>query len=698
MFNACRRGTASLCRVARVSATNSGLVARTSIFSSLSATSAKSAIPSRFFHITPTALERGGYYRDGPEVQIEESDIIIARENDVQVITKFQDLADQGHVHHHVITEITKGMGHTTMTEVQSQTINETLKGTDVIAQARTGTGKTLGFLIPVVQNIIKDSPELAEAPKRYNDRARASDIRAIIISPTRELAEQIAVEAKKITRGTSIKVQVAVGGSNKRMMLSQMQREGCHLLVATPGRLNDLLTDPYSRVAAPRLKAIVLDEADRLLDQGFSKDIEDIIALLPDRNEVDRQTLLFSATVPREVMRLVRATLKHDFQFVQTVKADEAPTHEKIPQKIVVANNFENLAPALVELCTKEIKKCEEDETKPKFKAIVYLSSTANVHLYARILENLRSSEEGARHPLYPARIMEMHGKLTQQQRTRVSDNFRKATSAILVSSDVTARGMDFPNVTHVVQVGLPPNKDQYIHRVGRTGRGDKTGEGYIMITDLELPEARKMLRGLPITPDKEIQTAKVDMTKDAQLPADVAATLIQTGDATKKVSRYDKLSAFMASIGTLQPIGGKQDIIDSLYQWARYGWGFDSPPAISHGLAAKMGFSRVRGLVTGHEPALDEAPREERPQFGSRGFGGRGGDRGGGRAFGGRGGDRGDRGFGGDRGDRGFGGRGGDRGFGGRGGDRGFGGRGGDRGFGGRDGGRPAREEASF
>ena len=108
----------------------SGLVARTSIFSSTSATAAKTAIPARFFHISPTAFERGNYYSKGPE--IEESDIIIARENDVQVITKFQDLADQGHVHHHVITEITKGMGHTTMTDVQSQTINETLKGTDV--------------------------------------------------------------------------------------------------------------------------------------------------------------------------------------------------------------------------------------------------------------------------------------------------------------------------------------------------------------------------------------------------------------------------------------------------------------------------------------------------------------------------------------------------------------------------------------
>lgn len=130
MFNACRRGTASLCRVARVSSTT-GLVSRSSIFSANSITASKTAIPARFLHITPTVLG-SGYFRNGPKIEIEEQDIIIARENDVQVITKFQELAEHGHVHHHVITEITRGMGHTTMTEVQQQTIHETLKGTDM--------------------------------------------------------------------------------------------------------------------------------------------------------------------------------------------------------------------------------------------------------------------------------------------------------------------------------------------------------------------------------------------------------------------------------------------------------------------------------------------------------------------------------------------------------------------------------------
>ncbi|KFZ11155.1 hypothetical protein V502_07712 [Pseudogymnoascus sp. VKM F-4520 (FW-2644)] len=678
------RGAASLCRVAQSSSRSALPFSRTSVFASKSIQIPKTAIAARFLHAQPSTQ----YFHNDQEQVYDPKDDIIARSNeDVEIITKFQDLADKGLVHPAIIKEITDTMGHETMTDVQTLTIAETLKGTDVIAQARTGTGKTLGFLIPVLQNILKASPELAGQGQRFrSSRSTASDIRAIVMSPTRELAEQLAVEAQKLCRGTDIKVQVAVGGSNKRAMLNQMQRQGCHLLVATPGRLNDLLTDPYSKVSAPNLKAVVLDEADRLLDQGFSKDIEAILDLLPNRSITDRQTLLFSATVPREVMSLVRSTLKPDFQFVQTVKSDEAPTHERIPQHVVSCKGFENVAPALVEICTKEIAKVAQDPSQPPFKAIVYLPSTANVTLYAGILESLSVSDNAlyGTHPLHPAEVSAMHGKLTQQQRTRVSDRFRRAKSAIMVSSDVTARGMDFPGVTHVIQIGVPPNRDQYIHRVGRTGRGDKSGTGYALFTDLEMNQARRILKGLPIKPDTTIETARIDMTKDAQLSADSAQILVQVGEATKRVSRYDKIAAFQAALGSLQSITDKQGLIDSLYQWTRYGWGFDSPPSIGHGLASKLGLSRVRGLVSGHNSIDDETPPRDMG-FGGRsgGFGGRGGGGGfGGRSSGGRGGGGG---FGGRDGGRSFGGRDGGRSFGGR-----DGGRDGGRSFGGRDGGR--------
>lgn len=434
-------------------------------------------------------------------------------------------------------------------------------------------------------------------------ERARASDIRGIIISPTRELAEQIAVEAQRLTKSTGIKVQVAVGGNSKSFMLRKMQAEGCHLLVATPGRLNDLLNDPRSRVSAPNLSTLVLDEADRLLDSGFRIEIEDIMRKLPDIREKDRQTLLFSATIPKEVMGLVRSTLKPGFQFVQTIQEGEAPTHEKVLQKLVKVPGLENLMPTLLELCKREIEKtAQSSETTMPFKAIVYFTSTANVELAADIFKNLRSPQNGSswsHHPLWPAEISEMHGKLAQSRREYVSERFRRAKSAILFSSDVTARGMDFPNVTHVIQVGLPPNSDQYIHRIGRTGRGDKPGEGWLIISEVEHHGARALRRKFPLAVDKSLQAASVDMTQDAQLSADLASTLSQVADATKRVDRELKLAAYMTGLSvTIMNGVDRQDCLDSCNQWTRFGWGWEAPPSISPSLASKLGLSRLEGI----------------------------------------------------------------------------------------------------
>jgi len=383
---------------------------------------------------------------------------------------------------------------------------------------------------------------------------------------------------------------------------------------------------------------------------------------------------MLFSATIPREVMGLVRRTLKPDFEFVQTVQEGEQATHEKIPQKIVACKGMENLMPALVELAKREIENASSSSAagvKP-FKAIVYFSSTANVELASQIFENLKGSSGGlfGRHPLAPAEISQMHGKLSQQQRTRISERFRRAKSAILFSTDVTARGMDFPGVTHVVQVGLPPNKEQYVHRIGRTGRGDNLGEGWILLPTLEMREARRNLRGLPLVPDTTLHSAEVDMTQDAQLPADVAATLSQVADAIKMVGRGSKTAAFQAALGTLQTIPDKQGIIDMLNQWTRFGWGWEMPPTISRTLASKLGLLRVRGVNIGAREDFDDEPSSSNRGSSVGGFGGaRGGFRGG---FGHSDGDRGGRSFGGgnrDRGDRGgYGGRsdfGNDRGF---------------------------------
>lgn len=523
------------------------------------------------------------------------------------------------------------------------------------LAQARTGTGKTLAFLIPTLQNIINYDPSLEQQGRRGS----STDIRAIIISPTRELAEQIAVEAKKLTRNTGVIVQTAVGGSSKAAGLRAIKMRGCHILVGTPGRLNDLLSDPYSQVRAPNLSALVLDEADRLLDQGFAPEIRSIQDLLPRRSEVDRQTLLYSATVPQEVMQIVRQTMKRNFKIVRTVQEGEAQTHERVAQKLVHVGGSENLMPALVELCQRELS----HEGGRPFKAIVYFGATAEVSLAAAIMRNLKSSGTSMfhEHPLSPAKIIEMHAKLTQDQRTHAANAFRKATSAIMLSSDVTARGMDFPNVTHVLQMGLPPSEEQYVHRIGRTARAGQEGEGWLFINDLETREARFKLKGMPLQPDKSLETAKVDMSREAQLPEHAAATLTQVGEATRMAPRALKVAAYMANLGLYNWVPDKQKVVDTMNNRARFGWGMEKPPNVSPGLAVKLGLRRVQGLEIGLE---EREPREDRGGFGGgRSFGGPrregfGGGRGGG-FDGGRGGYSNDR--GGSSSNGGFGGRGG-------------------------------------
>ena len=528
-----------------------------------------------------------------------------------------------------------------------------------------------MAFLIPVIQNIINYDPRL-EKRSRLGRSGSSTDIRAIIISPTRELAEQIAVEARKATKDTGIIVQTAVGGSAKASGLRKIKMEGCHILVGTPGRLQDILSDPYSQVRAPNLSAFVLDEADRLLDQGFEPDIQAIQDMLPSRREVDRQTLLFSATVPREVMNIVRGVMKPDFKFVRTVQEGEQQTHERVPQKFVNVGGMENYMPALVELCKREM---EADPDRP-FKAIVYFSATAEVALACSMLNNLRDPGQSIfhQHPLHPLRIIEMHAKLSQEGRTRAANSFRRAQSAIMISSDVTARGMDFPNVTHVIQIGLPPSEEQYVHRIGRTARGDKTGEGWLLVSDLETREMRKRLRTMPLTMDNTLETAKVDMSKDAQLPEHVAKVLTQVGNAAKMVPRELKAAAYRADLG-VHAWADAQRLIDALNDRAKYGWGMESPPLVSPGLAQKLGFGRVRGINLGHEPEEDSG-RGGRSSFG-------GGDRRGGYGDGGRS-------FSGG-GDRGGYSRGRDSGFGE--GDRGSYSRGRNSGFGEGRGGRPSR-----
>jgi ATP-dependent RNA helicase MSS116, mitochondrial len=451
------------------------------------------------------------------------------------------------------------------------------------LAQARTGTGKTIAFLLPVLQRIIDSEPAL----EKKSSNAKV-DIRAVIVSPTRELAEQIAQEAWKLTRNTGIQVQTAVGGTGKFIGLRRIFLEGCHILVATPGRLKDLLSDPTTDIRTPNLTAFVLDEADRLLDDGFAPDIQKIESILRVQQLGDRQTLMFSATMNQDIVeQVVRPLMKRGFEFVQTIPRGEKPTHEKVPQKVAMLNGLENIMPALFELIDTESKK------DPDFKAIVFFNTTSETALAAAVY-NRSDLRRQLNIPGY-----EVHSRLSQIQRTRATSNFRAQKNAILICSDVAARGMDFPGVTHVIQVGVPKDRDTYIHRLGRTGRAEKSGEGWLLVSKPEFLEMTFMLEGLPITKDPSLTSARVDMTKESQVPEQVAQYLGDAVGTAKRIEYEKKREAYRAGIGGFAWLKPKRLMVDMLNRRAIYGWGMEEQPPISRTLASKLGLTMIEGLI---------------------------------------------------------------------------------------------------
>ncbi|KAF8253036.1 DEAD-domain-containing protein [Wilcoxina mikolae CBS 423.85] len=623
-------------------------------------------------------------------------------------VTKFQDLADKNVIHETIIRNITHGMKYDEMTKVQRKTVLSTVKGDDVLAQAKTGTGKTIAFLLPVLQRIMTSPQPITK---------RGVDIRAIIISPTRELASQIYADAVKLTQGTDIISQCAVGGTGKSYAVRDMRRQGCHLLIATPGRLHDLLEDKYAGVNVSNVDTLVLDEGDTLLDQGFSEKIDEIITLLPPaesdvRQGAGRQSLVFSATMPQKVLDMVRRTLRSEYKFLKMVDKGEAAVHDRIQQYLVSCRGFENILPAVYELVQRETnpkpvavdgetteEAAEGEETadevektaepKEPFKAIVFFPTTKFAALAAATFANFEKVDDRP-HPIYKnTRLIEIHSRLTQSARTKAAERFRNSKSAILFASDVVARGMDFPNVTHVIQVCAPMNQEQYIHRLGRTGRANRDGVGYLLLTEAELAErgVHQIIKGMKMEKDHGLETPTISMEVEQKLSTPAAEALMTITKASINTEMPDKSAAYVSLLGYFNGVlRDRQILVDALNRWSAVGWGLQTPPGISRKLIGQIGLQNVTGLNDSYVPRErdDRAggrggfggsrnsdrgssgggfSRERRPRdpdssevperrggfersggFGGRGGGGRGG-------FGGRGG-RG--GFGGDRGSR--------------------------------------------
>src|SRR6266581_1336272 len=341
-------------------------------------------------------------------------------------------------------------LGYTSPTQVQAEGIPAILGGRDVIGSARTGSGKTAAFLLPIIQR-------LAKHPSRGT--------RVLVLSPTRELAVQTENMLKDLARGTPIKGKAVYGGVGMHLQVRAL-RDGVDLITATPGRLLDHIRRKNADFRD--LQVLVLDEADRMLDMGFFPDVRQIINTLPKK----RQTLLFSATIPREVEQLARQIM-HEPLRVTAGQQDQPPTsihHTVYPVQEYLKTGL------LIELLKRGGIKSALVFTRTKWRA-------------NRLAQDL--FEAGFRTGL-------IHGGRAQSQRESALDGFRTGREPVLVATDVAARGLDIQGITHVVNYDVPPSATDYIHRVGRTARVEATGDAITLVSPHEEDDLRGIGRDL--------------------------------------------------------------------------------------------------------------------------------------------------------------------------------------------------------
>lgn len=451
----------------------------------------------------------------------------------------------------------TKAVGYERMTIVQEATLPSILKGKDVLAKAKTGTGKTIAFLLPAIEVIVKSPPV-------HRDQKRPP-ILVLVVCPTRELASQAAAEADTLLKfHANIGVQVVTGGTRLPGEQKRLQTNPCQILVATPGRLRDHIENtPGFSSRLMGVKVLVLDEADHLLDMGFRKDIDKIIAAVPK----ERQTLLFSATVPEEVHKVSQIALKRDHEFINTVEEGSEETHSKVLQSSIIASHEEHF-----HIVYAVLKKHVSQD--PEYKVLVFCTTAMVTRLMAELLAELKF------------KVREIHSRKSQGHRTRISDEFRKSKGLILVTSDVSARGVDYPDVTLVVQMGIPSDRQQYIHRLGRTGRKGKEGQGILLLAPWE-EYFLKSVKDLPITM--------------APAPHLDSETNLKVQRALSHIELKDKESAYQAWLGyynSRKQIGGNKSRLVELANEFSRSMGLDKPPAIAKSTLSKMGLKNVPGL----------------------------------------------------------------------------------------------------
>jgi ATP-dependent RNA helicase RhlE len=344
-----------------------------------------------------------------------------------------------------------RDLGFTRPTPIQADAIPAAMSGRDLLACAQTGSGKTVAFLLPMVHRLL-------ETPKRPATRA-------LILTPTRELAAQVLEDFRGLTRHTPVSGAAGFGGVGMGPQ-EQAFRRGVQVIVATPGRLLDHLSRPYAKLDG--VEHLVLDEADRMLDMGFLPDIKRILGRIPR----ERQTLFFSATMPAEIARLAGEMLKNPVTIALQRQAAPAAGITQaaypVPQHLKAA--------LLVEL----LKRGEMPQ------ALVF---TRTKHRANRLAEHLAGSGIPAER---------IHGNRSQGQRTQALAGFKNGRYTVLVATDLASRGIDIDALSHVVNFDVPAASEDYIHRVGRTGRAELTGEAFTFVAPDEEGDLRAIERAV--------------------------------------------------------------------------------------------------------------------------------------------------------------------------------------------------------
>ncbi len=340
------------------------------------------------------------------------------------------------------LCETIASLGYHTPTPVQQQAIPYALRGQDILACAQTGTGKTAGFLLPLIE-ILSDS------------RAKARMPRAIILEPTRELALQVLENFNTYAKSYSLKAALLVGGESLTQQEKILQ-QGVDVLIATPGRLLDLLE--RGKIMLLETKYVVIDEADRMLDMGFIPDVNRLMAMLP-RN---RQTLLFSATLADEIKKLVDTYLVQPKKIIITPEERTAATIEQ---------HYVAVGPRQKREAVRHLLSSFGKDTPN----IIFCNRKSEISILVSSLKRHGFDVEG------------LHGDLTQTTRNKTLKDFKENPASTLVASDVAARGLDVDKLGLVINFDVPINAEDYVHRIGRTGRAGQTGKAFTLVTETE-------------------------------------------------------------------------------------------------------------------------------------------------------------------------------------------------------------------